>query len=129
MPSTIATQFMDALQEIEKTRTVDPIVKLFSDDAKLSRLSYSGVYEGKDDAERFWREYLGTFKSLETTFHSVIEGDEQVTLEWESRGELMNGDPLHYCGVSLFRVDGDKVASFRTYYDSASFLPRGSRRS
>ncbi|MDZ7704505.1 MAG: nuclear transport factor 2 family protein [Trueperaceae bacterium] len=129
MPSTIAQQFMDALQEIEKTRTVDAIVQLFSDDATLARLSHVGDYQGSDGADRFWREYLGTFKSLETTFHSVIEDGEQVTLEWESRGELLNGDPLHYCGVSLFSVADDKVTSFRTYYDSASFLPKGSRQS
>ena len=55
----------------------------FGEDAKLMRLN-DEKYEGKEGAERFWNEYLETFKSQETTFNHTTEGDGTVVLEWIS---------------------------------------------
>jgi len=46
-------------------------------------------------------------------------------LEWASKGKLQGGKDLHCQGVSSFDVSDGKVASFRTYYESAAFVSEG----
>lgn len=125
MANQTAERFMQALKTIEKENSIEAIRLLFSDEAELQRLSKDTTYKGKEGVERFWHEYLNSFRTLETTFHNVIEGSGTVVLEWESSGELPNGKPLNYSGVSVLELQGDKVERFRTYYDSATFVPEG----
>ena len=124
MASEIAEKFMDALQTIEKENEVDALVNLFSDKAELTRLTHK-TYEGKDEAQQFWREYLEPFDEVSTEFFKVSEEDVTVVLEWQSKGKLANGHDINYKGVSSFDTEGDEVVRFRTYYDSAAFLPGG----
>lgn len=118
--------FMDALHELESSQNPDTIVALFADDATLERLTHK-TYAGKADAERFWGEYLEPFGELATEFYNVTEDDDGAVLEWESKGELTSGKAIHYKGVSSLSFEGEKVKSFRTYYDSAAFLSEGAK--
>ena len=124
MASEIAEKFMDALQTIEKENEVDALVELFSDEASLKRMTHKS-YEGKGEAKKFWQEYLEPFDTIATEFFKVTEDDETVVLEWESKGKLANGHDIDYRGVSSFDTEGGEVVRFRTYYDSAAFLPEG----
>lgn len=122
--SEMAQTFMNALKEVEQKRDVSPLVTLFADDATLERLTHK-TYRGKGDAEAFWQQYLEPFDEIATEFFNVTEDGESVVLEWQSEGRLSSGKAISYRGVSSFDVEGDKVASFRTYYDSAAFLTEG----
>ncbi|ADI13929.1 nuclear transport factor 2 family protein [Truepera radiovictrix] len=122
--SEIAQSFMDALKRVEKEREVAPLVALFAEDATLERMTHK-TYEGKGDVETFWTEYLEPFDEVSTEFYNVTEDDETVVLEWRSKGKLKGGKDISYRGVSSFDVEGGKVKSFRTYYDSAAFLTEG----
>ena len=124
MASEIAEKFMDALQTIEKENEVDALVELFSNEASLKRMTHKS-YEGKGETKRFWQEYLEPFDTISTEFFKVTEDDETVVLEWESKGTLANGHDIDYRGVSSFDTEGGEVVRFRTYYDSAAFLPEG----
>ena len=119
-----AQTFMDALKTTESERNPDTLVALFTDDATLERMTHK-TYEGKADAESFWQEYLEPFNKIRTEFFKVTEDDETVVLEWESKGTLANGHDIDYRGVSSFDTEGGEVVRFRTYYDSAAFLPEG----
>lgn len=116
----LAEDFKQGLQTLEKEKDVTAITKFFSSNATLKRLT-DEEYKGEDDTEKFWKEYLETFKTQETTFYNTAELDGTVLLEWVSEGELPNGKPFSYRGVSILESEGDKVAHFRTYYDSATF--------
>ena len=122
-----AQTFMDALKTTESDRNPDALVALFADDATLERMTHK-TYEGKADAENFWREYLEPFSEIATEFFNVTDDDDGAVLEWESKGTLEGGKTIHYRGVSSLSFDGDKVRAFRTYYDSAAFLSEGSSR-
>jgi len=119
------TAFMDALKTLEAEKNPDVLVALFADDATLERLTHK-TYEGKADAESFWREYLEPFEEIATEFFNVTEDDDGAVLEWVSEGSLRGGKAIRYRGVSSLSFGGDKVESFRTYYDSAAFLSEGS---
>lgn len=116
----LAEEFKQSLQTLEQKKDVTVITKFFADDVELKRLTDED-YHGKDGATKFWKEYLNTFKTQDTTFYNTAETDGTALLEWRSEGELPNGKPFSYRGVSVLEHDGEKVSKFRTYYDSAVF--------
>jgi ketosteroid isomerase-like protein len=48
-------------------------------------------------------------------------------LEWISKGALSTSEDIRYQGVSILEMDGERIHRFRTYYDSAAFLPQGAK--
>ena len=127
MPTPLTDDFMRSLQEIERTGRVEPLVDLFHDDAEAMNLGRTEPAAGRDQVHEFWRAYLSAFKQIRSEFTNVIEGEQGAVLEWISRGALPNGEPVEYRGVSVLETDGDRVRKFRTYYDSAVFLPQGAK--
>jgi ketosteroid isomerase-like protein len=47
-------------------------------------------------------------------------------LEWTSQGTLPDGTDFSYDGVSVLEPRGETIDAFRTYYDTAAFLPKQS---
>ena len=128
--SALSLPFMQALQQVELSRDVTPLVELFAEDARLENPARSVAREGRVGATRFWREYLSAFDEIRSEFTHVREADGFATLEWKSTGKLPTGRPVTYRGVSLIEsADGGeaRVKRFCTYYDSATFLPDGSK--
>ena len=123
MASQHAEAFMNALRDAERTGDATGLVGRFTDDAELSNLAGAGPHRGPDGVREFWADYLAFFDKIESRFTRVLEGDGFVTLEWVSDGALKTGEPVSYRGVSLLEWDGDRVAKFRTYYDSAALKP------
>lgn len=119
--------FMNALKTLETEQDSATLVALFADDATLERMTHK-TYEGKADAENFWQEYLAPFETIATEFYNVTEDDDGAVLEWVSEGSLESGKAIRYRGVSSLSFEGDKVKSFRTYYDSAAFLTEAASR-
>lgn len=116
--------FMDALGTLERTQGADALVGLFADEATLERLNHR-TYQGRADTETFWESYLSPFAEITTEFFNVTEDGDGAVLEWVSKGHLQGGKAIEYRGSSSLSFAGDKIASFRTYYDSAAFLNEG----
>jgi len=120
---TTTQRFADALQELERTRSLDPFLELFSDEVQLLRPEGRGDARGKDGARRFWQTYLDQFEEIGSTFSRVEESGSLGELEWSGEGRLRTSRPLTYRGVSLLQLDEDGlVRRFATYYDTAAFL-------
>ena len=113
-------RFIKALEETEKTRDASKLSDLFTPNAELH--SYTRDRRGRD-AKAFWKEYLDAFDDVRSRFTRVEDRDGSAVLEWESEGHLPGGTPIKYEGVTLLEFDGDKVKRFRTYSDSAAFVP------
>jgi len=127
MTSKIAESFMKTLQQVENTGDVEPLVAMFAEDAELINLAMTEPLKGSDGARRFWQKYLSVFERIHSRFTNVVEGDRAAVLEWISEGALSSGESLNYRGVSVIEIDNDRVCRFRTYYDSAVFLPQGAK--
>lgn len=128
MVSAIAKQFMDTLQQIESTGDVEPLVMLFAENAELSNLAMNQPLQGRDNVRHFWKNYLSVFDNIHSHFTHVTESDGVAVLEWVSEGALSSTDePLSYRGVSVLETKDGQVHHFRTYYDSAVFLPQGAK--
>lgn len=125
MASEIAERFMRTLQKTEETGDVEPLIELFTDDAELSKLATVEAMQGRDGARHFWCDYLAVFDRIHSEFNHVTESNGTAVLEWTSSGALTSGEPLKYRGVSILEISNGQVHRFRTYYDSAVFLPHG----
>ena len=128
MTSELADRFMQTLQQIEDSGDVEPLVALFTEDAELNNLAMAEPLKGQDGARRFWQKYLSVFERIHSKFHNVIEGDRTIVLEWNSEGALSTGEAINYQGISVLETDNGQVHRFRTYYDSAAFLPQGAKK-
>jgi ketosteroid isomerase-like protein len=125
--SEIASRFMHTLQNIEATGDVNPLVALFSEDAELMNLAMHEPLTGKNGAHRFWEKYLSVFEQIHSEFNHVVESNGTIVLEWISKGTLSTSEEITYRGVSVLELNHEQVHRFRTYYDSAAFLPNGAK--
>lgn len=127
MPTEITSRFMQTLQRTEETKEVEPLVALFSDDAELINLAMPEPLRGKEGAYRFWDKYLSVFDRIHSQFTHVAESDDTSVLEWISKGRLSTSEEIAYRGVSVLEFKQGRVHHFRTYYDSAAFLPQSAK--
>ena len=119
---------MSALQQIEESRDPDVLVDLFAEDSELFNLALTEPLTGIAGARKFWTNYLAAFEKVRSTFHHVIQTDTEAVLEWISEGMMAaSGQAFNYRGVSVIEFENGKVSRFRTYYDSAVFVPGGAK--
>lgn len=122
MANTERTQrFADALLALEKGDDAEMLAQ-FSDGAELQRPERKHGQAQENDPSTFWQQYLSEFNNIETTFDRIVEQGDEGILEWHSKGSLAAGRDIEYAGVSVLSFDGDSVARFATYYDTAAFV-------
>jgi ketosteroid isomerase-like protein len=123
---TIAEDFIHRLQEAEKTSNPRTLIELFSGECELMNLTRHNTSTKADHAgspSQFWRQYLHAFQNVDSHFTSIIDDGKKAVLEWHSSGILPMGLPIEYNGVSILEYEDGLIQKFRTYYDSAAFLP------
>lgn len=121
-----ADEFAERLQAAERSHNVQPLVELFAEDAQLWNLTRHNTPSKHDHHEgptAFWRQYLSAFQNIASRFTHVTDDGRTAVLEWRSTGTLPMGMHVDYCGVSIFEHKDGRIHHFRTYYDSAAFLP------
>lgn len=121
----LADDFIRALQQLERTGDVAPLMALFREDAEVVNLGRTESMRGRDEIEGFWRDYRAMFRSIRSEFTHVIEGLTGSVLEWVSRGAKANGEPVEYKGVTVLEVEAGRIQRCRTYYDSAVLMSGG----
>jgi ketosteroid isomerase-like protein len=123
-----ADKFKNALEQAEQSRNPEAMVALFGEDSELINLALTEPMRGVEGAKRFWSNYLSAFETIRSNFHQVTQTDGTAVLEWVSEGVMTGtGQPFNYRGISVVEHDGEKVKRFRSYYDSAVFLPGGAK--
>ncbi len=127
MARELTERFMHALQHTERTGDVEPLVALFNDRAELDNVMKSDCQHGREGARKFWMTYLTAFQQIYSQFIHITESEDTAVMEWTAQGTLSNGRALTYRGVSVVEHEGEQIHRFRTYYDSAVFLPQGAK--
>ena len=130
----IASEFMKRLQQAEASGDVRGLAELFTEDAELLNLTRQNTHATRTTKQhctqtsaQFWRQYLHAFDHISSHFTNVIDDGRTAVLEWHSTGSLPMGIPVDYNGVSIIECEEGKIRRFRTYYDSAAFLPHAAR--
>ena len=130
---------MISLKEAERSGDTADLVTLFHDDAEIANLTshLPGLAGPAADHDRghdghspnaYWKHYLAAFARVASELrHEVFDDGRTAVLEWISAGELPNGTPVSYCGVTILEHEDDKIRRLRVYYDSAALLPHATR--
>jgi hypothetical protein len=113
----IIKQFIEALGKLESHRELEPLVSLFADGAEINNVTSLDSKQGQDGAEEFWRVYRETFDEMKSTFRNQIVTDGRGALEWQTVGSSKNGHRIHYEGVSILEIKGEKITRFFAYFD------------
>jgi ketosteroid isomerase-like protein len=123
-----AEAFMTTLRQAEDSRDPEPLVALFGAGSELITVSLTEPMSGVEGARRFWTTYLSAFERIRSTFHHVIQTEGAAVLEWIGEGVVAaSGQAFNYRGISVLEHDGRHIRRFRSYYDSAVFVPGGAK--
>lgn len=68
---------MRTLRECEDPGEVEPLVALFTDQAKLENLASKTPSRGREGARQFWQHYLADFQRVRSTFTHVVEAPDR----------------------------------------------------
>lgn len=120
-----AERFIAALKAAEIRLEAGPLLPMFTPGALLQRMTHAQSLSASIEA--FWQEYLHNFIHIRSDFPQVYEAGDRAVLEWVSEGRMRDGQPIRYRGISILEFADGLVAGFRTYYDSAAFLPQGKK--
>ena len=120
MSEQVARRFIAALEQLEQSRELDPIVETFAESADVGNVLVPERFSGKDGARQFWTDYRGVFGAVRSTFRNVITTDGRAALEWTTDGTSTDGKPFHYEGVSVLELEDDLITRFHAYFDPAA---------
>lgn len=119
MATPTADTFIAALRQVEDAGNIDALAALYADDARTSNPEAREPQIGVDGARHFWDAYRKSFASIRSRFHTILEGEDKVMLEWTSDCQTAAGVRTSYDGVSVFETRDGKIRRFTAYFDPA----------
>jgi ketosteroid isomerase-like protein len=119
MASPSAEEFIAALRRVEEDGDVEAMAALYAGEAVLRSPSEHASLTGPDGARRFWTAYRQSFEQVHSRFHSVLEGDGRIMLEWTSDCRTAAGVDTSYSGVSCVETRDGRIVRFQAYFDPA----------
>lgn len=82
-------------------------------------MPWSGTHTGRAGVEAYFRHLDSVLEITGYAVEHVIAQGDWVTVMAHARTRLRNGEEWILTKVDLVRMDGDRVAEFREYYNSA----------
>lgn len=123
MPHTMVDPFLKALEHLEQTGDVEPMVGLFAEQGRIGNAAApDSLMQGPDAVRNFWRMYRETFREIRSTFRVVLADEAHAALEWTSEGLSHSGEPIRYDGVTVLDFEGGRITRFFGYYNPESLV-------
>jgi ketosteroid isomerase-like protein len=119
--------------EIFNARDFARIARLFHEDAELVNVATGQVYRGPAGVEAFMRGWIAAFDDGHIEIDLLTQAGEVAVCEFRGIGTqngvlttpmgdiAPTGRTVHVPFCDVIRVRGEKIASVRTYFDSATF--------
>jgi predicted ester cyclase len=88
------------------------------------------LFASSDGVERFVRQFLISFPDLQHTVEGMLAEGDQVAVQFSARGThsgewpsfAATGRPIQYTGVTLARIDVDRIIEHQTWWDKAGLI-------
>jgi Predicted ester cyclase len=88
------------------------------------------IFAQPEGVQRFVRQFLSSFPDLKHTVEGMIAEGDQVAVHFSSRGThsgqwidfAPTGKSVQYTGMTLARIDGDKIIEHHTWWDKAGLM-------
>jgi len=128
------TSIARTLYENWNKREFDQMADLIADDGEILLVGSGTSFRGPDGAKEFAHMWADAFSDGRVTIENIISGDDRVMVEHTGRGTQTGtlrspgGEipatgksvTLEFCDV--LKIEGGKIKSVRSYFDSASLL-------
>jgi predicted ester cyclase len=83
-----------------------------------------------EGVEKFVRGFLQSFPDLQHTVEDMIAEGDRVAVRFSARGTHQGqwmdfaptGKPIHYTGVTLARIAGERIVEHQTWWDKAGLM-------
>jgi predicted ester cyclase len=90
----------------------------------------AGLFAQPEGVERFVSQFLSSFPDLQHHVEGMIAEDDQVAVRFSAHGThsgpwldfAPTGRPIHYTGVTLARIESDKIVEHHTWWDKAALI-------
>ena len=88
------------------------------------------IFERPEGVERFVSQFLRAFPDLQHTIEGMIEEDAHVVVQFSAhgihKGQWLQYPPtgrsIHYTGVTVAQIEGDKVVKHHTWWDKMGLV-------
>lgn len=88
------------------------------------------IFERPEGVERFVSQFLLSFPDLQHTIEGMIEEGDKVVVQFSARGTHqgqwlqfpLTGRSIQYTGVTVARIEGDKIVKHYTWWDKMSLV-------
>jgi predicted ester cyclase len=88
------------------------------------------IFTQPEGVERFLRQFLISFPDLQHAIEGMIAEGDRVAVHFSSRGThagpwmqfAPTGKSIHYTGITLARISGDKIIEHHTWWDKAGLI-------
>jgi steroid delta-isomerase-like uncharacterized protein len=88
------------------------------------------IFAQPEGVERFVKEFLTSFPDLQHTVEGMIAEEDQVAVRFSAQGThagpwlgfAPTGRSIRYTGITLARIEGDKIIEHHTWWDKAGLL-------
>lgn len=88
------------------------------------------LFAQPEGVERFVSQFLGSFPDLQHTVEGMIAEGDEVAVRFSARGThagqwlefAPSGKSIHYTGVTLARIAGDKIVEHHTWWNKSALI-------
>src|SRR5687768_8552544 len=86
----------------------------------------SEIFAEPEGVQRFMKEFLKAFPNLHHTVEELIAEGDRVVARFSAQGTQTgqwkhyapSGNPIHYTGVTITHIEGDKIIHHHTWWDA-----------
>lgn len=88
------------------------------------------LFARPEGVERFVSQFLGSFPSIQHTVEEIITEGDRVAVRFSAQGIhsgqwlrfAPTGKSIHYSGVTLARIAGEKIVEHHSWWDKAGLI-------
>lgn len=88
------------------------------------------IFAQPEGVQKFVQQFLISFPDLQHTVETIIAEGNQVAVRFSARGThagpwmefTPTGKSIHYTGITLARIAGDKIVEHHTWWDKAGLI-------
>lgn len=92
-------------------------------DTSASNMPAAGVFHGHEGVERFFRDWLGTWRDFDVEFHEFLDGGDSVVVVFRQRGTGRgSGVQIERDFFAVYDITRAKVVRYRLYESRAEAL-------
>jgi steroid delta-isomerase-like uncharacterized protein len=121
---------MSVVRDFEKAfnrQDVDALLACFTERATY-RDNFYGDHAGKDNLRSMFQRMFREGHDYQWTMHAVVESPTLCAAEWTFSYVVSDAVPrsvgrkIRFTGMSVFELDGGRIARYREYFDTGAAL-------